>query len=210
MATETAKVDLRVYRGILWRRKWVILSGFLLGSALGTYFAMTSVQEYKVRTTVMMRELNIEFGSLKRMAPRVNATEDLGLLKARLLSPATLSALIEKTGIMNYPALEARARKMHKSYPQMTPEEIKTTLLHAELRERILKIIPAENLIHFEATYADAHGAYLLAKTITDIFIEQARQLENSGLESGLRYSNAQLEIYRKRLESKEAELKRM
>ncbi|MGH7494840.1 MAG: polysaccharide biosynthesis tyrosine autokinase [bacterium] len=210
MAIATAKVDFRVYRGILWRRKWVILSGFLLGSAPGVYLALTSAQEFKVRTTVMTRELNIEFGSLKRLAPRVHAIEDLGLLKAKLLSPETLDALVEKTGLMHHPALEARVRKMHKSYPQMTPEEIKTTLLHTELREKILKVIPAENLVHFEATYPDAHSAYLLAKTIADIFIEQARQLENKGLESGLRYSSAQLEVYRKRLEDKEAELRRM
>lgn len=210
MANDGVNFNLRLYRDVLWRRKRVVLACFLVSTAVGSYFAMTSTPQYKVRATVMLREITLEFGTLKRMAPNVNATEDLGLLKAKLLSQATLAELIEKTGLRNDTSLEARAHKMQKSYPQMSREEIKNTLLNTELREKILRVIPDDNLIHFEATYHDPEKAYRIVQALVDIFISHARQLESSGLESGLRYSSAQLEVYRKRLEAKEAELQRL
>jgi capsular exopolysaccharide synthesis family protein len=209
MAAEAAKLDVRVYLGILWRRKWVIFCAFVLGALLGLYFALTAKPSYQVKATVLLREIEIEFSAVTRFGPKVSGAQDLDLLKAKILSTAVLGELIKRAGLQKDSLFLAEAREIARNSPRINLDEIMLSLLIEKLRAKILRVrVHGDNMIEIVAEHQDPEVAHQLVSLLVDIFVEQTRQTEASGLQSGLTYSSEQLEIYKKRLEQAEARLR--
>lgn len=208
----TSGFDQRIIWQMIWRRKWIVIGSFVLSTAIGLVLAMTAKPLYRVSSTVLLREIDLEFNTGKNvMSPRVSATDDLDLLKTKILSPALLDELIDKVGLLNDTALTAQAKDIRAAYPKLGIEEIKRSLLLEKLREKILSIrVHGNNMIQIDAEHGDPEVAYNVVSTLIKIFIEQTQQTEMSGLQSGMQYSNEQLAIYKKRLDDAEARLQRL
>lgn len=212
MTASSTGFDLRIYWDIMWRRKWVFVGAFFLCTVIGLALALNAKPQYQVNSTLLLRELDLQFNTGKNaMGPRVSATDDLDLLKTRILSPMVLHELIDKVGLLNDSAVTATAKEIRSSFPKLALEEIKRSLLIKKLQQKILSIrIHGDNMIQIGAQHEDPELAYNLVRTLIDIFIDQTQQMEMSGLQTGLKYSSEQLQIYKKRLEDAEARLQNL
>jgi len=209
MADNGRKLDLHLYWEMLWRRKWLMMGVVVFFSALGLLWAFRSVPEYQSSSTILLRELDLESRTVQRFAPDVKALNDFGTVRAKILSPEILRRLIVTTDLLKTDSLVIEmARRAHQKTPQLTLEEIKETLMIEKLRNETLSIKPnGVNIIQIAAENKNPQLAYIITRTLVDIFVETSRRTEMSGVESGLTFSRQQMEIYKKRLDESEAKL---
>lgn len=206
MPSYSKKIDLKIYWDMLWRHKWLVLITTLVFSLVGLYAALTSVPVYEARAKILLREIDLESRTVERFAPEVRALTDFTTLRAKILSPEILSRLIEQAGLKNDSLLNKLAEQKHRDTPYLALDEIKMTLTIEKLRQKTLKITPnGVNMIQIAADHSDPRAAYTIVKTLVQIFIEQSRRTELSGVETGLAFSRGQMAIYKKNLEEAEA-----
>ncbi len=212
MTTPASGFDPQIILQMILRRKWYIIGSFVLSTAIGLFLAFTGKPSYRVSATVLLREIDLQFNTGKNViAPRVSATDDMDLLKTKILSPIILDELIDKVGLLNDTALIAQAKDIGATYPKLRLEEIKRNLLLEKLRGKILRIrVSGNNMIQIDAEHGDPEVAYNVVSTLIAIFVEQTQRTEMSGLQSGMEYSNEQLAIYKKKLDDAEARLQRL
>jgi len=211
MADNGRKLDPVMYWEILWRRKWLVAGVMLLFVAVGFYWAFNSTPKYASSSTILLRELDLESRTVQRYAPEVKALTDFGTVRAKILSPENLRRLMAKTNLLAADSvLAALAKQAHEKTPQLSLAEIKESLMIQKLREEIVQVKPnGVNIIQIAAEHENPELAYKVAQNLVDIFVQESRRTEMSGVESGLTFSRQQMEIYKKRLDEAEAKLRR-
>ncbi len=210
MADINRKLDPVLYWEMLWRRKWMVLGIFAFFAALGFYWAYNSVPKFESSSTILLRELDLESRTVQRYAPDVKALTDFATVRAKIMSPEMLRRLIEKADLLRTDSLISDlAEQAQRQTPQLSLAELKEALLIQRLKEEIIKVKPnGVNIIQIAAEYKNPQLAYLMTKTLVDIFVQESRRTEMSGVESGLSFSRQQMEIYKKRLDDAEAKLR--
>lgn len=210
MPSYNQKIDLMIYWDMLWRHKWVVIITGLVFTVLGLYMALTSVPVYEASATILLREIDLESRTVERFAPEVRALTDFSTLRAKILSPENLRRLIEQAALKDDSLLNKLAEATHRDNPYLSLEDIKLTLAIQKLRQKTLKIKPnGANMIQIAAQHSDPRSAYKIVKTLVQIFIEQSRRTELSGVETGLAFSRSQMAIYKKNLEEAETQWQR-
>lgn len=209
MADISRKLDPMLYWEMLWRRKWMVLGVVLFFVALGFFWAFNSVPKYESNSTILLRELDLESRTVQRYAPDVKALNDFGTVRAKILSPEMLRGLIAKADLLRTDSLisDLAEQALHKT-PQLSLLEIKEALMMQKLKEEIITVKPnGVNIIQITAGHKNPQLAYTITKTLVEMFVEESRRTEMSGVESGLSFSRQQMEIYKKRLDEAEAKL---
>lgn len=210
MADISRKLDPVLYWEILWRRKWMVMGVVLFFAALGLFWAFNAVPKYESSSTILLRELDLESRTVQRYAPDVKALNDFGTVRAKILSPEMLRRLIAKADLLRTDSLisDLAEQARHKT-PQLSLLEIKEALMIQKLKEEIITVKPnGVNIIQIATEHKNPQLAYTITKTLVDMFVEESRRTEMSGVESGLSFSRQQMEIYKKRLDEAEAKLR--
>ena len=209
MADISRKLDPVLYWEMLWRRKWMALGVVLFFVALGFFWAFNSVPKYESNSTILLRELDLESRTVQRYAPDVKALNDFGTVRAKILSPEMLRRLITKADLLRTDSLISDlAEQARYKTPQLSLMEIKEALMMQKLKEEIIAVKPnGVNIIQIAAGHKNPQLAYTITKTLVEMFVEESRRTEMSGVESGLSFSRQQMEIYKKRLDEAETKL---
>lgn len=77
-------MELRTYLSVLRRRKWIVILGFLLGTAIAVAFTFLSTPQYVASTTV--RVATIGGGSFSQARPDITYTERLVNTYSRIIT----------------------------------------------------------------------------------------------------------------------------
>ncbi len=212
------KVDIREYWQIFLRRKHLFLLPLvviLLTVFLGSY-KISPV--YESSTTIMVGGTNFLSSSVQRMVPGSRSDQRPGsreyqwwinALKRRVTCREYMSKLIVKLGLMNNPLLREKAMKAKPNYPDLTVDQIMETWLINSLRRKIDVHSEQEGILKIKARSSTPEGAYKVAKTLSEIFIQETLKGELGGIREALNFSKEQLEIYQAKLKESEEKLRK-
>ncbi len=101
-------MELRSYFSILRRRKWIVIAGILLGTAIAAVITFLSTPQYSATTTV--RVLTIGGGSITEARPDINYTERLVNTYSRIITGGTVRRQIkDELGLEQMPIISVQA-----------------------------------------------------------------------------------------------------
>jgi len=200
--------DPRQYLRVISKRKILLILPFLgvvMTVMLGSLFIDPV---YQSSTTVLVSEPQLLSQNVERMASR-GSRERIDTLRREITSRDYLTRLIRTLGWHQDPALRAQAGREQQKYPDLTVDEIVERWLIGSLRNKIRVQGQGSDLLVLMVEDNDPKTAHLLAKTLTDVFIDETLRRELSGVRGTLEFSNEQLAIYQAKLEASEEKLRR-
>jgi len=200
--------DPRQYLRVINKRKTLLILPFLgvvLTVMLGSLFIDPV---YQASTTILVSEPQLLSQNVERMASRGNR-ERIDTLRREITSRDYLTRLIRTLGWHQGPALRAQAEREQQKYPDLTIDEIVERWLIGSLRNKVRVQGQGSDLLVLTVEDNDPKTALLLAKTLTDVFIDETLRRELSGVRGTLEFSNEQLAIYKAKLEASEEKLRR-
>jgi hypothetical protein len=126
---------------------------------------------------------------------------------AAIKSPGFLDQLITNLGVADNPVLVTKARE-HKQtlHPDMTVDELVHQGLREILSNKIQVTLSGPGMYRIACFDSDPETSYLLATSVTDLFIESKRLKYLRGLRGASEFTAEQLSIYKSRLEQVELE----
>lgn len=212
--------DLPQYFRTLWRKKYFVLIPTVLAGVVAALGVFLVAPVYESSSVILMENPRYLGDEMNRMVtvpgqktPERPVTDKdvLAQTGAQIRSPAFLDQLIDKLGVADNPALVAKAREDRETlYPGMSVDE----LVRHELREiftgKIEVAISGPGMYRISCFDSDPEASYLLATTVTDLFIESKRLKYLRGLRGASEFTSEQLSIYRGRLQELETEADRI
>ena len=200
--------DPRQYLRVISKRKILLILPFLgvvLTVMLGSLFIDPV---YQASTTILVSEPQLLSQNVERMASR-GARERIDTLRREITSRDYLTRLIRTLEWQQNPSLRAQAEREQQRYPDLTIAEIVERWLIGSLRNRIRVQGQGSDLLVITIEDTEPKAALLLAKTLTEVFIDETLRRELSGVRGTLEFSNEQLAIYKTKLETSEEKLRR-
>ncbi len=203
------KVDIREYWQIFVRKKHLFLLplvGILVVVFLGSY-KISSV--YESSTTIMVGERRIVGRQVERVVPGAGDRERIQTLRRQVMSREYLERLIRKLKLDKDPKLREGAAKVKAKHPELKADEIVTRMLLGSLKKAITVRTMRGDILEIKAKSNTPEGAYLMAKTLSEVFIQETLKGELGGVRGALNFSKEQLEIYQTKLKESEEKLRR-
>jgi len=206
--TAGKKIDFQLYWQIFWKRKlWFFIPLFLV--IAGTIAYITQVQPvYQSSTVVMIGRTRLISRSMERMVPGVSDRERIDSIKRQILSYEYLRQLINVLNLKSDERVRLQAEKAKERYPDLSLDEIMEMIWVNRLRRMCTVRQRGNNFIEISVQSYSPDVAYLWAKTLTQIFIDESLKNEVGGIRGALDFSTEQLEIYKKKLQEAEENLK--
>jgi polysaccharide chain length determinant protein (PEP-CTERM system associated) len=199
--------DPRLYLRVINRRKMLLILPFLgvvFTVMLGSLFISP---EYQSSTTILISEPQLLSQNVERMASG-GSRERLDMLRREITSREYLIRLIRTLGWGQAPGLRSWAESQQEKFPDLTVDEIVERTLISSLRKQIFVRQEGSDLLMITARDKDPKQAQLLAKTLSQVFIDETLRRELSGVRGALEFSNEQLAIYEQRLEESRERLR--
>ena len=219
MQTEQGiKVDIREYWQIFRRRKHLFLLPLvtiLLTVFLGSY-RISPV--YESSTTIMVGGTNFLSSSVQRVVPGSRQSERPGSreyqwwingLSKKVTSRDYMEKLIDRLGLMDNRLLRERALRAKPKYGDLTVDQIMENWLINSLRRGVNVQSDQAGILKISVRGSTPEGAYLEAKTLSDIFIQETLKGELGGVREALNFSKEQLGVYQAKLKASEEKLRR-
>ena len=204
------KLNLGEYFRVLWRKKYFLAIPIAIALVVANVGVRFLVPEYESSSLIRVGTSAGVSSEVDRFVQsRRSRDAELGTqLEADLMGNAFLDELIRQMGFDRDPDLLARAQLQAKNLGgALSTEELLLRRMRDFLRRRIK--IKSEGPGLFRISYADAdpEACYILAESITRLYIDIQRRQTMRGLREVSDFSEEQLEVYRERLERSEREL---
>jgi polysaccharide chain length determinant protein (PEP-CTERM system associated) len=200
--------DPRQYLRVINKRKILLILPFLgvvFTVMLGSLFIDPV---YQASSTILVSEPKLLSQSVERMASQ-GSRERIDTLRREITSRDYLTRLIRTLGWHQDPVLRSQAERESEKYPDLTVDEIVERWLISALRRQIRVQGQGSDMLVIVVQDNDPKKAFLLAKTLTQVFIDETLRRELSGVRGALEFSNEQLAIYKAQLEASEEKLRR-
>lgn len=210
------KIDLFVYRKIIWRKKYYIIIPVVISLIISVVGIRHLTPLYESSTLVAAENQNVFSGTMRRYIAPVEQSEEARNRQFR--------AMIE-TRIMSRPFLELVIRDLglHRSYdariavggentagPQPASEELVIRHLVDVMKSKLRVESTMYGFYRISVLDSDPATAHVLAAKIGDKYIEVNQQAKLQGLRQAGAFSDEQLAIYKEKLEESEKELERI
>ncbi len=208
-----SKINLSEYWRIAWRKKYLLLVPIfvpLIVSMIGVRFL---VPVYQASSIIRMEDKNLLNREMARYVQlqdrrRMHDREAQDRIESELGTTEFIDQLIKRLGMDKMPDLVQWARSKHKKkYPDIPVTE----LINRRLRGRLLKATEVERVGPgmFQISFFDFDPeiAFVIANTITNLFIEMEQKKQIEGLQVASDFSDERLAIYKERFEKSEKEL---
>ena len=208
--------DLSQYVRVLQRKKYFVMVPTVLAGIVATVGVFLVSPVYESSSVILMenpRYLGEEMNRLVTVPGQgsverpVLDKDVLAQTAAAIKSPGFLDQLITNLGVADNPVLVTKAREDKKTlHPDMTVNE----LVHQKLREilsnKIQVTLSGPGMYRIACFDSDPETSYLLATSVTDLFLESKRLKYLRGLRGASEFTAEQLSIYKSRLEQVELE----
>lgn len=199
--------DWRVYWYILKRRKWLIIVSMIIASLAGLYVALSIQRSYESSTSILIEGSRLMTRNLRQVVPGVTADDDVSKLIRYVKSSECIVGLIETLGLKKEPEIRSQAARLKAQFPDRSFEEIENSLFIDNIRKKITVTLKGRDLVQITATNKDPNMAFLMAKALADVFIQESRKRQLGGIRGVREFSEEQLAIYKNKLAKAEQKL---
>ncbi len=201
--------DWRIYWYTAKRRKWFLIVPTILFGLGAFYYSLTLQPLYESSTTILVSGGKLLTREVRSVVPGVTAATDVTAAKNYVMSAQCISELIRTLELQPKPGLAERAANLSVRLPDMTTSEIAQMLFIEEVRENIEVETRGRDIIRISAAHAHPQKAYLLAKTLGDVFVDEFQKLQLGGVRGIREFSEEQLAIFDTKLEESEEKLRK-
>lgn len=195
------------YIRILKRRKWYFFVPFILVIPLGILKIVMTEPLYESSCSIQIIPNRLLSSNLRRVVPGVIGIERVTSLKTRIRSSEYLTQLGYRLELQKDEKIRKRAKEMQESYPDKQLEEIIELLLIKKLKKTIYVKSYSSDVIEIKATALTPEIAYLIVKTLTEIFIDESLRGELGSVQNALRFNDEQIAVFKEKVEQAEAKL---
>lgn len=205
-------LEWRDYLKILKRRIWYFVVPFIGVLPIGIYKTVSTVPIYESMCIVQVLPSSYRLlpSSIKQTLPGVSgeSSNARGIIK-KIFSTDFTRKLIQQLELNQRPEFIAEARATKATYPEKNLDEIIEALFVMKLKKYVRVVNLDLDIFNIKATYTEPDFAYDLAKTIANIYINEAFQRKMRSVQSALRFNDEQLAIFRQKLEQAEQDLEK-
>jgi len=207
-AAGPAVFDWRNYWYILKRRKWFVMIPGIIGGLIGLYVALSITKKYESSTSILVEGSKLMTSEVRKVVPGVTENDEISAITRYVTSTECIVDLITTLGLHRDPELHKAATKLHRQFPDRTLKEIEDLLFIEDIRKKISVKSKGRDLVLLSAVHEDPNTAYLLAKTLAQIFIQESQKRQLGSIRGVREFSEEQLAIYKDKLEQAEQRLK--
>jgi len=191
----------------LMRHKLIIFCVITACLITGLLIALLTPEKYESMATVMIQETDLLSGSQLRFVPNYPQREELEMLRRRISSHEFLIKLADSLSIKNNPKLIALIQQTRYEHPGIDPRIIAEQKYVEHLRRLISARLVSYNMIEIKASGPTAHEAYVLARAMTKMAIEESKENQEKTISAASSFSTQQMELYKKKLTEAENRL---
>jgi uncharacterized protein involved in exopolysaccharide biosynthesis len=205
------QIDLRHYWFIILRRKWWGMAIIFLVTLGSVIYALLFVRPYyEASSTIQVLPSRLLNRSVREITPGVSDAVDYRELQRKILSTDYLLQVVQRLDLVKDQRAIAVAKGMRARNPSVPFDELLQRVLVSNLRTKIrASMIPGSMLFQITARNESPEPAYLMVKTLTDIFIDESKKNELRGIRGVREFSNEQLAIYQAKVDEAEENLRR-
>ena len=196
----------RDYFRILYRRKWYFLITCIIIYILGGYWISIQKPIYDSYVVVEIKR-NSFLGSLGRIIPGISDDYQRYVsLKTQIINSENLDRLIDRLELSHDSNIRKAAQALQASIPNQDLDELIKFLLRKKLIKS-LAVHTFDNNVKITASAESPDKAYIMVKTMTDIFMETFLERELGNVESAQNFNTNQLEAFKAEVEESEKRL---
>jgi succinoglycan biosynthesis transport protein ExoP len=205
----TGEINFKEQISLFWQKKIYFIVPFLIVCTLFLIGSYRLKKIYKSSTTILIGEERAfssseqYFYSESGMARLERAVK----IKGMILSYEYLKQLIKTLGLDKNEKIRNQALFSYVNMPALSVDEIVERWLLESLRKSIKVELQRSEFLTISVENSDPEKAYLIAKNITQIFIDNSYYTQLKGLEETLDFTNERLSYYKTRVEESEKKL---
>jgi len=203
-------LNLGEYGRVVWRKKYFLLIPLIISVVVSNIGVRFLVPIYEAGTTIRVDNSGSGSRELERFVQAegrrgARDAETLSRMESDVLGSAFLDALIRQLRMDQDEALMADSqRRAAAAGPGVSAEEMMYRRLRNFLKRQIS--VDREGMALFSIKYADTNpeACYVIAETITKLYIDMQRRSRIEGLQDVSDFSEEQLAVYKERLDRSE------
>ncbi|MFC1709549.1 GNVR domain-containing protein [Candidatus Omnitrophota bacterium] len=175
------------YVRVIFRRKWCFITPIFLGLVFSIVACFMLPPTYESGTVILVEEEKIINPLIQGLAVSTSVAQRMRTIKEQILSWRSLVELTKKLEL-------AKDVKNQLQYEGL----IKS------LRDNIVVSLRGSNLIKLSYFGGDPERTHLIAKTLTDIFVEENMRSQTKETDVAIDFINEQLQVYKKKIKQTE------
>lgn len=176
------------YLKIFFRNKWLIISAAWVGLVIGIFFSLTLPPKYQSSAVILIQEEKAINPLMQGLAVSSSVEDRMKTIKEQLLGWNSLVSL---------------TRKLNLDKQAGSQKEFENLVLG--LRKDILVVVRGRNLIQISYVGKNPSETQLIAKTMTDILLEENMRAQTQETDVAINFIKEQLDLYKRKI--KESEL---
>ena len=179
------------YLKIFFRNKWLIIAGAWVGLVIGIVFSLTLPPKYESSAVILVQEEKAINPLMQGLAVSSSVEDRMKTIKEQLLGWNSLVSLTKKLNL-------DKQINSQKDFEQLI----------LKLRNNIIVQVRAANLIRISYIGSNPQETQLIAKTMTDILLEENMRAQTKETDVAINFITEQLDLYKRKIkESEVAEL---
>ena len=209
-------IDLRHYGRLIWRRKWIVVLAWVSTVCAALIGLNLLPRQYQSSATLLVQERRPMVRAVERMmdtrvrnqgrqAEEERMTQIVGYIQSRPF----LERVVKILKMNEDPRVLEEAKARQANYPDQSVDEIAARILVANLQSRIQIGALGPGLYKFIVRDYDPHNAQLLAKWISELFIDMTMKKELDQIRAARNFGVEQLRVYQEQLRRSEDALER-
>ena len=212
---EKKPLDIRALLKVVARRKWFLIIPILISAAVAGYEIKTAVPVYQATASILLGRNTFISASMSRVVPGAEVQNRQQLWRRRetitkqILNNQLIGKVIDRVGLEPSQKNIDLAKDMVAEHPEVNFDNVLRLLHIQSVQKKVVVTIPRRAeyfVVGFKSRSPEK--AYLVAKTLAEVFIEENLLQELSGVKETLKFSNDQLQIYKTKLDRSEARLR--
>lgn len=216
-STLDRQVDLKHYARILWRRRGIlllsvvsVLSATVIGlRIIPRQYESVAVLSIEERVPLSRRIEEVLGDARTNTRAYGYEQERLARIVSSVRSRTFLERVVRVLRMTEDPKLLEAARERRKDHPELTVEEVATRMLVESLQARIQVSGAGPGLFRFAVRDYNPDTARLLARWISELFIDTTTKQELDRIRAQRNFSVEQLRIYEQQVQRSEEALRR-
>lgn len=186
--TENTQVHSPIeYLKIFFRNKWLIISAAWVGLVIGIFFSLTLAPKYQSSAVILIQEEKAINPLMQGLAVSSSVEDRMKTIREQLLGWNSLVSLTKKLNLDK----QAGSQKEFES-------------LVLGLRKDIFVAVRGRNLIEISYVGKNPQETQLIAKTMTDILLEENMRAQTQETDVAINFIKEQLDLYKRKIKESE------
>jgi len=213
---ESSRINIYEYWKIFWKKKYYIILPITLALLISYFGVKFLTPIYESTTLLSVEDKSILSQTVGKYISSVDERSRLrnrqyrAMIETKIKSRPFLESLIKEMGLDKSERLRKLIDNSNGNETGLSIEERVMRYLVESLREKIKIDSPMPGFFKISVYDTDPTASYILAKKVSEKFIESTREAQIEGIRQAGAFSDEQLAIYREKLETSEKELARI